>query len=590
MKKLFFVFLLGVTVFLTACDPVTNEDDPEDSKDPNDNGDEQVDDDDDEEDPFDTIDASWILPEDGWLEGNYEGEELRYYFRLLEEKQFVFSLEAEFDTSVVIKNMTTNEIVFEVEDSLYGNDIYGNLSLDAGDYVVEISSESGGGNYSISIGETSAFLSLDVGTQVDGNIASEEIHAYTIEVLDEGYYRILSYGEVDLQGVLSTFDNEMVAFADDLSEVDSNFEMIVYLEEGSYVLNVGAFFDEGGSYQLLMEHLIVFDVLVIMQDTSVNGLLASGQTKSIDVVVEEDGFVELSLESNMDSYGELYDEDGLLVYENDDASFDTFDFGFQIFLEAGTYRLDISSINPFEGGHYSLTYHFTLDEIAIYTPLPINGSVTGELDTGVTDIYELVLEEDMVLDIYSESGDDLYGVLYTSGGQVFYSDDDSGENGNFRMGGLDLEAGTYYLHVYEFYGSAVAFYTVYAEENTGGPISGDQSYVIGLNQNMAGYLSSGSYHTYTFTTTSDGYVTAYTESTMDTSAHLIDLYENVLYMNDDAGPSNSNFKIDHVFLVEGTYSVVFWGYGLEDYGDYTFYLDFTEELAEVEPNGSIEGY
>jgi hypothetical protein len=544
--------------------------------------------------PLEGIDEEFILSMDGLFEGEFEGEMLSYYFYLPEDIEFLISIEAEFDSLIVIKDFLTNQIIFEGDDSIFSNDIYSVISLDAGEYIVEVSSNYNGvGSFSILLSEDSIFSSIVVDQQLSNTASSGEIHGYVLEIDEASYYSITSTGEFDLEGIITSIEGEYLSFGNDISIENENFEMIIYLEVGTYIIGVVGFdVSVSITYQLLVETTTISHTSTITENTSINDILLSGEKNIVEFDVTSDGYAQLYIDSMFDSYGIIYNSSGDIVMENDDGNIDD-DFYIDVFLESGTYTIEISGFSDLESGNYELFYDFSADIVLDDNVIELDYLEMSSLSADETEIFMLTITEAVTVNIYSESSYDMYGEIFTDTDEFIIYDDESGNGSNFLINNLYLEPGVYYIHVSEFFGYPVSYYELYVDtagESTTNP--GDEVFTIELNTSASGTLGSGNVHSYTFTVTSDGYFTAYLESEFDSIGAITNSLGDVLELNDDATYENVDFKIENMQLSVGTYTLNIYGYSTFDNGDYTVYVTFEESVSfdtEILPNWLLEG-
>jgi hypothetical protein len=597
MKKILLGFLLVVTVFLAGCDPVTeNKDNPNEPSNPSDPDDQVTDPgDDDPFVPLEGIDETLVLSIDGELEGDFDGEDKTYYFYLPEELTVVLSLEAEFDSMVVIKDFTTNQIVFEGDDSIYGDDVYTVITLEAGEYILELSSyDNEEGTFSISIGLENMFSTIVVGEEFANTFVGDEIHGYLLEVTEPSYYRIFSTSNQDLEGVITSLGGEFLGYNDDLSDSDEDFEILVFLETGSYILGTRTNDDEtGGAYEIIVELFDVIHETMILPNTSIYDMLLAGETNVVEFSVPTDGYVELYLESDFDSYGTLYDATGEVIAEDDDGYIDS-NFYVNEYLEAGTYTIEISGFSNYDSGDYELFYNYYEEIIEETTDIELDSYLSGSILEDQTNIYVLTITEAVTVDIYSVSSFDMYVEIYTSDGEYITYDDDSGASFNFLLDDLYLEPGVYYIHVSEIFGYPVTYFELHVDIVSGGGTSNpnDESFTMALNTSVSETLASASIHTYEFTVTSAGYITAYLLSDFDSVGYIKDSVGTLLVLSDDGGYANYNFKIEEFLLQAGTYYLSLEGYTNTQFGDYTLNVVFEENTnssTEINLGGSLAG-
>ncbi len=582
MRKVLFAFLLVVAVFLTGCDPST--DDTGKDKDPSDTIDLV-----DPEDALKGIDEALILLMDGLFEGEFNGETLSYYFYLPQDVTFVLSLEAEFDSYVVVKDFLTSQIVFEADNSIYGNDTYSVISLDEGEYVVEVSSSDDKvGSFSITIGGDSMFTSIVVDQVLSNTFSVGEIHGYLVEIEEASYYSILSMGDLDLEGTITSIEGEFLAYGDDRNDEDENFEMIIYLEEGTYIIGVAAYSSTvSGTYQLKVEAKTVSHTTTITENTSINDILLAGEKNVVEFDVLSDGNVQLYTQSMIDLFGTVYDSNGDIVTFNDDGSYSS-DFYIDVFLESGTYSIEVSGYDEYEAGDYVLFYESTVSTIPedeTFT-MDLNSSESGTLGSGIMHTYIITVPSDGNITAYLVSDFDSLGHIKDSLGAVIAVDDDATyENLDFKIENFALSAGTYYIHVEG--GSTLEYgdYTLYVtfEESATPPTPEDETFAIDLNSNANGTIISGVIDTYTITVPSEGNITAYLVSDFDSYGSIWNNLGELVTFSDDAISGGDDFKIENYALSAGTYSIDVKGYSSYEYGDYTLYVTFEESATPPDP-------
>ena len=98
-------------------------------------------------------------------------------------------------------------------------------------------------------------------------------------------------------------------------------------------------------------------------------------------------------------------------------------------------------------GASKLQYDPAVDKVAWEYILPLNGSFEESIDSGgEEDVYRISVIGSGTLTVYSTGSQDLYGHLLDGSGNALASDDDSGDNANFRIS-HSVSAGTYYVRV-----------------------------------------------------------------------------------------------------------------------------------------------
>ena len=96
-------------------------------------------------------------------------------------------------------------------------------------------------------------------------------------------------------------------------------------------------------------------------------------------------------------------------------------------------------------------------------PLPLNSSLEGSIDpVGEIDVYQITVTGSGTLTVYSTGSMDLYGYLLDGSGNELASNDDGGEDTNFRIS-HSVSAGTYYVRVRHYDNSGTGDYGITSE-------------------------------------------------------------------------------------------------------------------------------
>ena len=589
MKKILFTFLLFIILVLTGCNPVKdNTGDNNDVTNPKESNDPL-----DLYNPLEGVDESLILSIDELFEEEYNGETLLYYFYLPEDIEIVFSIDAEFDSLVIIKDFLTNQIIFQGDDSIYGDDPYSVISFNAGEYIVEITSNNNEtGSFSIMLGGDSTFFKISGNQELNNTILNDETNGYLLEIDEASYYSISSIGDLDLEAIVTSINGDFLSYNDNRNDEDENFEIIIYLEVGTYIIGVRPCDTIiSGSYQIFVEETTITHITTITENTSINDTLFMGETNVVEFYVNSDGYVQIYVNSIFDSKGIIYDTDGNIVAQNDDGQYSD-DFYIETFLEAGTYSIEISGYSNYDVGNYELFFNFNQNDSETNV-IELDNYEIGSLLGNGQKIYVLTITEAVTVNIYSESSYDMIGTICTSSDEYITHNDDSGTNSNFLISNLYLEPGVYYIYIEEVYGYSIDYYELYVDTVEDSSIeSADEVFTIDLNSNTSGILGSGELHSYTVTILNDGYITTYLESDFDSVGYITNNYGIVVANNDDASYNNDDFKIENYELSAGTYSIYIEGYSTAEYGDYTLHVSFEESTSsntEILPNGYLAG-
>ena len=200
---------------------------------------------------------------------------------------------------------------------------------------------------------------------------------------------------------------------------------------------------------------------------TVQGVLTEGDEDYFEIPVPTDGFrLGVFTEGNTDTYGTLFDQNGVSLSSDDDSG-EALNFHIVQVLDAGTYYLNIVGLFG-DTGDYSLVVEEVAPDdhgnvIATATPVAIGATVQGVLTEGDEDYFEIPVPTDgFRLGVFTEGNTDTYGRLFDQNGVSLSSDDDSGEALNFHIVQV-LDAGTYYLSIVGLFGDT-GDYSLVVEE------------------------------------------------------------------------------------------------------------------------------
>ena len=111
-------------------------------------------------------------------------------------------------------------------------------------------------------------------------------------------------------------------------------------------------------------------------------------------------------------------------------------------------------------GQSKIQYDPAVDKVAWEYILPINGSFEESIDSvGEEDVYQIAVTGSGTLTVYSTGSIDLYGHLLDGSGNELASNDDGGDNMNFRIS-HSVSAGTYYVRVRHYNNSGTGNYSI----------------------------------------------------------------------------------------------------------------------------------
>lgn len=160
--------------------------------------------------------------------------------------------------------------------------------------------------------------------------------------------------------------------------------------------------------------------------------------------------VEMRSSGQLDTRGTLYDSDGGVIAEDDDAGSDL-NFRILTTLPGGVYYIAVAS--DMDIGSYKMTARIRRagddhgDTSGASTFLPLGIRTTGRISpAGDTDAFRLEVPNAGGLRVGSAGPADTVGELRNSAGAVLAVRDDGGHGHNFRIE-RHVEPGIYYVHV-----------------------------------------------------------------------------------------------------------------------------------------------
>lgn len=308
----------------------------------------------------------------------------------------------QFDTYLYLVDAATDEVIAQNDDWGSGTDSQITVPLQPGDYKVLVGSYSqpASGSYTVRVEETTiersenfelgetyhGFLSTDR-EPISGTARSGQPLAFELEepeVIDA----VLSSSDFDAYLVLTDDQGNVIAEDDD-SGGGLNSRINWELEPGQYTLwasslgeqGMGAYTVQtsvGGMVQVEQEPMTpTVSGEVVIEDTLQAGSSVEGRlTQEAPVIEETQTFVmyyELELEADSDLILELRseefdtvllleDESGEVIEYNDDGFPDSTNSQIPASLEAGTYRVGVSTYSPGEVGEFELSIEEDLDD------------------------------------------------------------------------------------------------------------------------------------------------------------------------------------------------------------------------------------
>ena len=221
-------------------------------------------------------------------------------------------------------------------------------------------------------------------------------------------------------------------------------------------------------------------------------------------------------------------------------------------VNSGTYYILVKD----DWGDDYYTLHVTFSEVP---EVSLGSSTAGTLSDGYEDYFSVEMSSAGLLMATTTGSTDTYGAILDSTGNVLATDDDDGEDRNFRVLAF-VPSGTYYIRVIGDWED----YTLH--------VSDGRSEVpkVSLGSSTAGSLSmSGDEDYFSVEMSSAGLLSATTTGSTDTYGAILDSTGNVLAFNDD--DEDRNFWV-YAPVSSGTYYIVVGG-SAWDIGDYTLHVN-----------------
>jgi len=422
-----------------------------------------------------------------------------------------------------------------------------------------------------------------------GSVASvEDMLDYMLEDLRKeegaeiGEIESWNFGEVPGAGV-------EVGWVDEWAEIPIRAYVIAALGEEVAGVGFGASpEDDWPSHETIFREMVASLVLsppetpeavergTIEPGKTVEGMLPPNGMEVWTFDAQEGQFITIRLDAvdpvALDPYLELYDEDGLLVAENDDG-------GEENNARIVDFPVLVSGIYHIHALTYSGTGDYTLSlEVAD------EASAGGTIEYGQTVEETLVEEAEQAWFFEGDEGDvvtiamnaldeelDCYLELYGPDGTELTYDDDSGEEFDALIEYYELPAdGTFRIVAHGALFGGVGQYELVLEQ-TEMVVEGTLAY----GDTVEATLKPGTRHHWLFEGEEGDVVTiSMIAATEDLDTYL-ELFapDGVQIMTDDDGSGNSNAEITEFELpLSGTYRIIARGYDDGDVGEYELAL------------------
>lgn len=314
---------------------------------------------------------------------------------------------------------------------------------------------------------------LTEGTMIYGEFDGNDTDIYEIRITESSTYNIFTY-DIELDGYLYDEYNTLIAYNNDTDFID--FYLSVDLEPGIYYINLEADpFSAIGSYRLIYNRNNMDNLFLDLgANPIVSGNLEPDEYIMYELNIPPWSVITIKCESEFDSVGKLYDENGYLIGSADD-NLGNYDFGMTGLLAQDRYFLKIEGYDSYDYGTFTITIEYgdTLESVYTYEKeLEVDSYVQRNLmSMSLRDLYgrdimdeaiEFQVLESGYYTIYLSSDFDSYGILYDAEGTIIIEDDDSGENYNFGFE-VYLDPGSYSILIKGNESSDYGDYIVYVD-------------------------------------------------------------------------------------------------------------------------------
>ena len=343
-------------------------------------------------------------------------------------------------------------------------------------------------------------------------------------------------------------------------------------------------------------------------DQSIDGYIGLEDIDFFMITVERNIILEIQTQGDLDTFGNIYYENGD-SFNSDDDNGDGKNFMFSQDLEPGTYYISVKDFYPERVGKYTLVTKSTTINDDDYgnnmekaAEIKLGESLAGCIEKpNDIDFFKFSVERQMLIDINGFGSTDTYGVLMYENGNQIAADDDNGEEKNFYIS-QELSPGTYFVSVKDFYSDRIGDYRI---SISGIEISGDDfgntrdsAQEVKPNYSIKGGIQAkGDIDYFKLNIDQKGQIETFTSGTTDMLGSLEDEKGNLLATDDDNGEAK-NFLITQN-VNPGVYYIKVQHCYADRIGDYELSLAFTpysddfdndrENAKELKPTDSIEG-
>lgn len=376
------------------------------------------------------------------------------------------------DDSGVEKNFTFQ---YEVNPGTYYISVRDYYEDKTGDYLLSTSIiELGEDEYGNDM-ESATPLELPVHAQ--GNFLTPgDVDYVKINMESSGFLTASTSGDTDTYGVLLDEQGNTLAEDDD-SGSGKNFVFGKILESGTYYIRITDFYPEKcGFYDLDITFFQVDDDYgsdigeaeeITLLGKSISGSIEyGGDIDFFKFSIDEACLIEAFSSGGTDTYGTIYNANGEAIAEDDDNG-EGKNFSMAVQADPGTYYISVRDYYEELTGDYSFVVNLSPIQEDDYgssfeDAIPIGEGVKmdGRIQVpGDVIYYKFEVTESSLAVIRTEWSTDTFGSLYDENRNLIAQDDDSGGGKNFVIK-WDLDPGTYYIEVKDYYSNLIGSYTI----------------------------------------------------------------------------------------------------------------------------------
>ena len=391
---------------------------------------------------------------------------------------------------------------------------------------------------------------VEPGSMTDSILAAG-VSDYFKFALMESARRLTVYTSGETNVTVDLYDGHGRPLATGESSGDEgNFSIERPLAPGTYFIRVnGADMDVTGGYTLHVERGARVTTVQLGSVTDRN--LAAGFSDYFQFTLESAQSLVIHTSGGIDTSGNLYDGRGMLLV-SDENSGDGNNFYIDHSFAAGTYFIQVS------GNNFGTVNGYTLHVIPAVTP---GSTADSTLTAGGTDYFAFTLESAQSLVIHTSGGIDTSGNLYDGRGMLLVSDENSGDEGNFRID-ITLPHGNYLIEVNGADMNVAGGYTLHVE--------GSGVTTVQLGSVTDRNLAAGFSDYFQFNLESAQSLAIYTIGESEFTGNLYD-GRGMLLVSDENSGAGDNFLIKST-LSPGTYFIEVEGADTGVQGGYTLYV------------------